>query len=532
MEKRQAAILLALSAAVLVLGFLLSRRFWFRLDLSRNRGSTISAVSRNLRNEIPPGDEVRLTYYISDRLASLHPMPGEIEDLLRDYASWSGGRIRFIRRDPVKANMAAELEQLGLIPQQIPIVEQDQSSVVTVYSGLMIEYLDRAELLPLVFSLDTLEYDVSSRVRSMLRGTGRQIGILVGDAFRQWNTHYQGLAQVLSQSGYGVRLVGAGEEIPAALPVLLVLGGTEDLDDWSLFRIDHYIQNGGRVFFALDGVYVDSEGNLEARLMEDRGLLAMVSFYGATLVPELTLERRSRTLEYQIQAPNGALQFRIVQYPHWFGVFRENVNAAHPVTANFGGLDLYWPSHLMANPPSGVEGETLFTSSGESWVLKDNFVTNPELVYQMGGVEDPGQRILGLSLSGSFPSWFRGLAKPEREGETLPDLPPAPSPSRIIVVSDTDMVSGLLNYTRAAYNLDFMIRALDWLGNDSELSGIRGRAGRSGRLDRIADPAAKTRVMAFAQGLNVVFLPLAFIAAGLLFAWRRARNNRERGNGI
>jgi ABC-type uncharacterized transport system involved in gliding motility auxiliary subunit len=532
MGKRQAAILCALSITALILGSLLSGRLWFRLDLTRNRGNTISTVSRNLRGEIPPGDEVRITYYISDKLASLHPMPGEIEDLLRDYASWSGGRIRFIRRDPVKANMAAELEQMGLMPQQVPIVEQDESSLVTVYSGLMIEYLDQAELLPLVFSLDTLEYDVSSRIRSMLRGTGRQIGVLVGDAYRQWDTHYQALAQALGQSGYKVRLMGAGEEIPAALPVLLVLGGTEDLDHRSLFRIDHYIQNGGRVFFALEGVYVDSEGNLEARLMEDQGLLAMVSFYGATVVPELTLERRSRTLEYQMQAPNGALQYRIIQYPHWFGVFRENVSAAHPVTANFSGLDLYWPSHLAANPPAGVEGETLFTSSAESWVLKDNFATNPELGYRTEGNEDTGKRILGLSLAGAFPSWFRGLAKPEREGEELPDLPPAPSPSRIIVVSDTDMISSLLNYTRAAYNLDFMIRALDWLGNDNDLTGIRGRLGRTGRLDKIADPVAKLRVMSFAQGLNVVLLPLAFIAAGLLFAWRRGKNNRERGNGI
>ncbi|MDR0400732.1 MAG: GldG family protein [Treponema sp.] len=532
MNKRQAVILCVLSLCVLLLGFLLSQRLWFRLDLTRGRGNTISPVSRNLRNEIPPGDELRITYYISDKLASLHPIPGEIEDLLRDYASWSGGRIRFIRRDPVKAGLAAELEQLGLIPQQIQTVEQDQASVATVYSGILIEYLDQAELLPLVFSLETLEYDISSRVRAMIRGTEREIGVLVGDAYRQWNTHYRPLAQALSQSGYKVRPLDPGEEIPSALPVLLVLGGVEDLDNWSLYRIDYYIQNGGRVFFALEGVYVDSSGNLEARIMEDQGLLAMVSFYGATIVPELTLERRARAMEYQIQSPNGALQFRIVQYPHWFGIFRENASSSHPVTANFSGLDLYWPSHISANPPSGVEGEPLFTSSAESWVLKDNFVTNPEWIYRMGGDENTGPRTLGMSLSGAFPSWFAGTPKPEREGEDLPDPPSVSSPSRIIVVSDTDMVTGLLDYTRAVHNLDFMIRALDWLGNDDDLIEIRGRLGRTGRLDKISEAEAKSRLMGFAQGLNVVFLPLSLIGAGLLFAWRRRKNSGERSNGV
>jgi ABC-type uncharacterized transport system involved in gliding motility auxiliary subunit len=524
---------LALSIAALALGFLLSQRLWFRLDLTRDRSHTLSAVSRNLRNEIPSGDQVRITYYISDKLASMYPMPGEIEDLLREYVSWSRGRIRLDLRDPARANMAAEVERLGIMAQQIQTVEQDQASVATVYTGIVIEYLDQIDVLPVVFSLDTLEYDITSRIRSLLRGTERQLGVLVGDGYRQWNTHYQPLAQALSQAGYRARLINAGEEIPAALPALLVLGGVEDLDSWALYRIDYYIQNGGKVFFALEAVYVDSENNLDARVMEDRGLLAMVSFYGATVLPELALDRNARTLQYQMQAPNGALQFRIVRYPHWFGVLGENVNGAHPVTANFSGLDLFWPSHISMNPPQGLSAEPLFTSTPDGWVQKDNFITNPELVFQPEGAEGRGQRVLGLSLAGTFPSWFKGLPKPERDGaaEELPDPPAAALPSRIIVVSDTDMATSLLGYTGAEYNLDFLIKALDWLGDDDELMAIRGRSGRIGRLDRLSDPARKLSAMGFAQGLNVVFLPLALVGAGLLFAWNRRKNNSRRGGG-
>jgi ABC-type uncharacterized transport system involved in gliding motility auxiliary subunit len=541
MNKRQATTLCVLSLAALALGFLVSRRLWVRLDLTRDRSHTLSAASRNLRDEIPPGDQLRITYYISDRLASMSPIPAEIEDLLREYASWSRGSIRFNLRDPAKADGGLEPERLGLMPQQIQTVEQDQASVATVYTGIVIEYLDQIDVLPVVFSLDTLEYDITSRIRSLLRGTERQIGVLVGDAYRQWDTHYQPLAQALGQSGYRTRLIGAGEEIPPALPALLVLGGTEDLDQWSLYRIDHYIQNGGKVLFALEAVFVDSQGNLEARVMEDQGLLAMVSFYGATVLPELALDQNARTLQYQLQAPNGSLQIRIVRYPHWFGVLRENA-AAHPVTANFPGLDLYWPSHISLNPPQGVDTEILFTTTPEGWVQKDRFVTNPELGFQVEeGAGERGQRVLGLSLSGSFPSWFRGTAKPAREGtgEELPDMPAAAVPSRIIVVSDTDMITGLLNYTQAGYNMDFMIKALDWLGNDDELIAIRSRSGGVGRLDAITDPVRKLSVMGFAQGLNVIVLPLALVGAGFFFAWNRRKNNSGqvqrhggRGNGI
>jgi len=430
MTKRQTTIISLLSVAAIVLGMFISRRLAFRLDITRDHSHTLSAASRNLRDEIPAGDQVIITYYVSDKLASLHPMPGEIEDLLRDYTSYSRGAIRLVLRDPVKANMAADVERLGIMPQQVQTVEQDQSSIATVYTGIVIEYLEQIDVLPVVFSLDTLEYDITSRIRSLVRGTERQIGVIVGDAYRQWEDNYQPLAQALYQSGYRARLVNAGDEIPPSLPALLVLGGVEDLDEWSLYRIDYYIRNGGRVFFALDAVYVDAEGTLEGRVMEDKGLLAMVSFYGATVLPELVLERNARTLQYYLQDPSGAVMPRIVRYPHWFGVLGEYASKTNPLTASFSGLDLFWPSHISLNLPSGVEGEILFTSTPQSWLHQDSFITNPELGSQMERPETQGSRVLGVSLSGCFPSWFQGLPKPEREGATdlLPDLPPMAVP--------------------------------------------------------------------------------------------------------
>ncbi|MDR2135808.1 MAG: GldG family protein [Treponema sp.] len=529
MTKAQAQALCALSLIIFALCFLLSRRLWFRLDLTRDRSHTLSGVSRNLGDEVPPGEELRITYYVSDRLASMYPIPSEIEDMLREYASWSGGAIRVNVRNPA-GDAAAEAERLGVLPRQIATVERDQSGVATVYTGIVIEYLDRYDTLPVVFSLNTLEYDLTSRIRALLRGAGRQIGVLVGDAYRSWD-HYLPLARALAQAGYRVRLFDAGEELPLSVPALLVLGGAEDLDDRSLYRIDCYIQNGGKVFFALEGVFVDSEGGLEARVIEDRGLLAMVSFYGATVQPELALDRNARTMQYQIQSPDGLIQEKLAVYPHWFGITAENASAAHPVTADFSGLDLYWPSPLSLNPPPSVEAEVLVTGTPEGWTLAGDFATNPELLYRMEEPETRGRQVFGLSLSGTFPSWFRGIGKPEREAGDLPDLPAAASPSRIIVVSDTDMAGNLLNYTLADYNLDFMIKALDWLGNDDELIAIRGRSGRAGRLDRIADPARKGSAMAFAQGLNLVFLPLALAGAGLFFAWRRGKKGRRGAGG-
>ena len=100
MNKKQTVIISALSVACFVLALLISTRLWFRLDLTKGHAYTISKVSKDLSKEIP--DEVRITYYVSEKLAKVHTVPGEIEDLLREYAAYSHGKIRFIMKDPAR----------------------------------------------------------------------------------------------------------------------------------------------------------------------------------------------------------------------------------------------------------------------------------------------------------------------------------------------------------------------------------------------------------------------------------------------
>jgi gliding-associated putative ABC transporter substrate-binding component GldG len=525
MTKRQAAILSVLSAAALILALLLSRRFWFRVDLTAAKAYTISPVSRNLYTEIP--DQVTITYYVSDKLAAIHPVPGEIEDLLREYAAHSRGRIRFVRRDPVKANLVREVEELGIQPQQIQTVERDEASIATVYTGIVIEYLDRTETLPVVFALETLEYDLTSRIRALIRETEREIGVIVADPDKQWSEDYGYLNQVLVQAGFTVRLVNPGDEIADTLPALFVLGGAEESDEWVLYRIDRYIRGGGKVLFAMDGVAVDAQYGLEARAMTDGGLLSMVASYGARVRPFLALDRSALTLPFQSAGPGGSLQIRMIRYPHWIGVLAENGNPGHPVVTGFSGVDLFWASPVELDPPPGVEGTVLFSSTSEAWLQTGDFQLNPDTPYLFNREEADtgGPKVLAAALSGKFPGWFMGKPKPRREGseEELPDMPAETGESRIVVVGDSDLASGYIQYTRSERNLDFLLRAADWLGNDDDIIGIRNRAAGAGRLDRIVDEERRAAQMAFVRILNVVIIPLGLVFLGILLSARRRR---------
>ena len=529
MTKKQITIITALSIIAFILALLVSGRYWFRIDLTKNKAYTISQVSRNLHREIP--DPVNITYYLSNKLRTVVPAPGEIEDMLREYTAYSRGKIRLTVRDPVRSGLEMA-ESLGLQARQVPVVEQDQTSLITVYSGIVIEYLDKMEVLPWVISTDTLEYDLTSRIRSMVTDFERWIGVVVGDSFRQWGESFGFLGRTLEDAGYRVRLISPGEEIPDNTPGLIVLGGSEDLDDWALYRIDRYIQLGGKVLFAVKGVYVDTVyGSVEAREQQDLGLLDMIASYGVIIRPELALDRNALTLQYQTRTPQGGIQLRIVRYPLWIGVLGENGNPEHPVTSGFNGLDLYWASPLELYPTSGVDASVLFTSTPQGWSMRDTFYTSPEIPYMMELEvnQTRGVKILGASLTGVIPGFFRDAPKPVREGsgEELPDMPEYVRSSRIIVVGDTDFATNMINSTRARHNLDFLLRAADWLVSDDDIIGIRNRQPQTGRFDKITDPDQRTAAMRFSRILNVVIIPLLVIAVGLVRASRRSRIMRQ-----
>jgi len=529
MTKKQVIIITALSVVAFILALMVSGRLWLRFDLTKNKAYTISKVSRNLRKEI--SEPVNITYYLSNKLRTVTPIPGEIEDMLKEYAAYSRGKIRLTVRDPLKGGLS-KADELGLQPRQVQTVEQDNASLVTVYSGIVIEYLDRMDVLPWVISTDTLEYDLTSRIRALLNDSERWLGVIVGDSFRQWREDFGYLEATLAEAGYRTRLISAGDDIPENLPELFVLGGAEDMDDWALYRIDRYIRQGGKVLFAVKGIYIDTAyGSVEARLFKNQTLLEMIASYGVIIRQELALDRNALTLQYQTRSQSGMVQYRIVRYPLWIGVLGENGNAKHPVTSGFTGIDLYWASPLELTPPSSVEAVYLFKSTAQAWSMKENLFTSPEVPYmlEMEANDTKGVKILGAALSGTFPSFFKGSAKPVREGseEELPDMPGNARESRIIVVGETDFATNMINATQARHNLDFLLRAADWLANDDDIIGIRSRQPQTGRFDKITDAKKRAAVMKIIQIVNVGLIPLLVIIAGLVIASRRkirARN--------
>jgi len=500
-----AAILLALNAS----------QFFLRLDLTGSKAFTISPVSRKLFQEIP--ERVFITYYVSDKLKSLYPFPAQVEDLLNEYAAYSRGKISVSVRDPARAGETSVAESLGVYPQQIEVVEKDEQTVAVVYTGIVIQYLDRSETLPLVARLESLEYELTSKVRKVVSNEVRKLGLLVGDAGKQLRQDYERLVGRLG-ADFAVEEIERGKDIPQDLSLLFVLGN-QDLSEFDLYPIDQYLMKGGKALFAVEGVKLDLLRGMAASKLEQSPLLDLLESYGVKVKRELVLDKYCKNFRIPRQIFGQIMWELREKYPLWITVADQFTAKDNPITARFSGLDLYWASPLELVEKPGVSGKALVKTTPEAWTMADRFETLPERVSMLsyGKQESTGQYTLAATLTGSLSSFFKGKAIPTREGEKR-DWAQSVAESketRLIVIGDSDFASGLYMYTDAEYNQEFLSNCAQWLGNAEDLLAIKTRSSRDLRLNKIQDPVQRLGFALFTQLLTVVLVPLLVIGFGI-----------------
>jgi ABC-type uncharacterized transport system involved in gliding motility auxiliary subunit len=526
-HKRRSLVILALSLAVIVAAVLVAERFSFRLDLSADGANTLSKASRSLYKEIP--EQLRITYYVSPVLSARHPGPRSIEGLVRSFAAASHGKIVLDVVDPSAGKKESAVEALGVQPQRMQIVENNEQRIALVYSGIVVQYLGRTQVLPFVISTDTLEYDLVKAVKAAIADKKQVASILIGDSDKSLANDYKTLSAALQQSGWESKEVRPGDEIPPETSVLLVLGNT-GLDDYDVYRVDAYIASGGRALFAVKGVDVQVRQGLLAQQLKNDALLRALENYGIKVDRELVLDASSLTAPFQVNSPFGGQAISYVRYPCWVMTRPEYRDAKNPLTARLAGLDLFWPSPLELKAPSGVESAVLVKSTPKAWLQKERFAIAPEdsSRYAAEASSTTGQYTLAASLSGTLPPAYAGKGLPARAGAAaLPALPASARPSRIIVVGSSDFANDLMTITDSTFNASFIVSAADYLASGDELVSIKTRGMRDSRLGKVQDPEAKSALISFAYLVNLFLVPLLVVVFGLTRNHRRKRLARE-----
>jgi hypothetical protein len=215
-------------------------------------------------------------------------------------------------------------------------------------------------------------------------------------------------------------------------------------------------------------------------------------------------------------------------YNFWLGEPAENGNKAEPLTSGFGGMDFLWASPVILKAPNGIKGDWLIKTTDKAVLQKKNYQLNPQMSsYAAQTGDNQGAQNLAVVLTGKFPDFYAGKAKPTRSGkDALPDLPTDAKDARVIVVGDSDIASSMLQFNGSDLNMSFLLQAADWLSADSDVASITRHPAVDTRLDKIVDGDSQAAHEFFAMVFNVGVIPLLVLIAALLRILLRKRTEK------
>lgn len=248
--------------------------------------------------------------------------------------------------------------------------------------------------------------------------------------------------------------------VPTDCKVTVVAGPKSDYPANEVAAIKTYVENGGRVFFALDPP-LDLRG---AHISENNALAALLQSWGVTLDKDLVLEA----------SPLGAQNLLVRKYED------------HPICNDLkGGFALLPLARSMEIKNEGKSTVTKLFSTSE------DAVATTEL--KSGSVKPDKKGPFVLGAAGSYDT-----GKPNENG-------------RFVVVGTSAFMAN--ERISDGENLDLALNIVNWLSNDEDLISIRPKAPE----DRKLDPSAVGRIQLF----DFLLLPVFVIVGGILVFIKR-----------
>lgn len=510
----QALILLVILVAV----NLLAGRFHDRWDLTENREYTLSPATRNVLGHLDDVINVNV-YFSKDLPAYFATLDRQVKDLLDEYRAAGQGRVSIDFVDPGGDPVLEQtMQRLGIPKLQLTRYEQERTEAMSAYLGIAVQYEDKTEVIPVVQSVNQLEYELTAAVVKV-SNPRQTVGIATAGS-PTVPEDLSGVQRVLSDQ-YQVRVVDVNAGAVPGDITSLIVRDEDALTEQALYHIDQFLMQGGRLLFLAPGVGVDLN-TLNARNREVK-VGPLLRTYGVEVQNALVVDAQCPMVSFDV----GAIFPLSLRYPWFPEVVQEGFSEENPITRDLQQLVLPWTSPLLPVGPdtaSGaqVERTVLARSSERSFAASSPYDINPQSQINMPAA-GPAPQDLVYAMSGSFPSYFKGRPVP---GDSLGTTPPGPdlSPETQIVVVGSAAFLDNRFLGQYSSNSIFLANAVDWMTLGNDLIAIRSRSAASRPLKEIADDKK-----GLLKALAIVPVPFLVVLFGLIRARLRVGRRRRYG---
>jgi gliding-associated putative ABC transporter substrate-binding component GldG len=500
--KSQALMRVVLVLGILILVNFISIRLFGRIDLTKEKVYTLSDASKKLVGGLDDRITIK-AYFTEDLPAPYNNNRRAVLDILNDYRAYSNGNIQFEFINPQGDKGQQEAQQAGIPPIEVQVVNNDKLEVKRGYLGLVMQYEDKKEVIPVVQNLSSLEYDITSAMQRLTTRIKKKIGYTQGHGEPTLDKMRQATQGVSKQ--YDLIPVDLTKEhtIPDDLNALLVIAPSSKFDDTSKYAIDQFLMRGGKIAFLLNKMNASLNSQYRYAQAVDLGLNDMLQQYGVRVNADLI--RDAQCANITVSQMQGPFQIQS-QVPFPYLPAASNFDRNNPIVKDLQAVVFYFVSSVDTTQAAekGLKAEVMIRSSKKSgrqsgFVMLDPFQRATPNEFTESGIP------MAVVVHGAFKSFFEGK-QPAAAVAQSPD-------TRIVVVGDGDFMQDQFLGNKG--NLLLFENIVDYLADDAGLITIRSKDVAEPPLEVVSDG---TRNMIKYGDL---FLPSLLVIGYGLFRWRR-----------
>ncbi len=440
-------------SVLLVLGIvaavnILADQLWWRADLTADKIYSTAPVTKEAIKSLPDPVNVRI-YFSSDLPNQFNLIKRQLDDLLSDYSSY-GNKLSYQFVDPGDGK---EAEALGIPKLQFNDIRHDKLEVVTGYMGMVINYRDKQEVIPVIQDLAGFEYSFVSLLKKMSADKQLTVGFLANYSTVNLDKDLQILRRELAKL-YDIESVDLTKPVADNIQTLVIAGVKTDLKEEELKNIDKFLMSNRSLIVLHDGastITTPVNFNVENK----SNLAGLLAKYGLVVKNNLVADVYSGVASFS----QGVTNYN-VSYPLWPKLLKDNFDQSNASVANLEGVILPWASSIVIDETKVAEGASLIElakSSDQAWLVPANTNINP--AEKLRPTEERGAVLMAASLSGKLKSAYA-------QGES--------QASQLVVVGDSDFIRD--DFVRGAVsNLVFMQNIIDGATLDADLAQIKSK---------------------------------------------------------
>lgn len=548
MKKQYVVIAVLLLLLAGVFGF-----YKFRVDLTQEKRYTLSDTTVQILENISKPVTVDV-YLEGDFPANFKQLQNETKFMLDEFRRINP-KIDYKFIDPIKTKMSQDtLMAMGMQPSVLPDLKDGKVSEIVIFPYAVLKYNQTGTSIPLIISqqgisadeqltksVENLEYNLVSAIKSLTEAKRKNIGVLINqdelrpDEFRgfmdmaleNYNTY-----PVIPKNGKELTL----EDFPnlKKANALVIAKPRKPFTDQEKVILDQYIMNGGKTLWMIDAVNAEMDTLMRSRKIMaypvDVNLTDFFFNYGIRINPALTKDvQKFALLRLVTGEVSGNPQYMSLPWPYFpLGISEKN----NGITKNINPVKFEFPTSIDTLSRPGLKTTVLYESSSKtaqkqvpSYVdLKE--IASVDSIGMMEKATTP--KIFAVAVEGKFKSAYATRS----ERGNFPNFKIQSPENKMIVIADGDVGRNAIHkgeplplgvdlLTNQQYgNEQFLRNALDFLLDDSNLIELRNRNVEARLLDRKKIDEERTQW----QWFNLL-LPLIFTAIfGALFFWWRKKN--------